>query len=50
MNTKTKKEYEAPQLTTVDFKMERGYAASGEGVGASRSSYENDEGNNQNWF
>lgn len=29
MKRKTKKNYEAPQLTTVSFRAERGYATSG---------------------
>lgn len=28
MKSKTKKDYETPQLTVVSFKMERGYASS----------------------
>lgn len=50
-----KRLYEAPQLTTVDFKTEKGYATSG--LTATRGGYSggsdnaNDqEGNNQTWF
>ena len=50
-----KRPYEAPQLTTVDFKTEKGYATSG--LTATRGGYSggsdnaNDqEGNNQTWF
>ena len=32
MKSKTKKDYETPQLTVVSFKAERGYASSGEGL------------------
>lgn len=55
MEKKVRKEYEAPTLTAVDFKMEQGYASSG--VGASRGGYTNSgddasdqTGNNQSWF
>ncbi len=54
MKKENKKQYEAPQLTVVEFKTEQGFAASG--VTATRSSYGNDDGsgiddnNNQSWF
>ena len=58
MKEKEKKNYEAPALTVVKFKTERGYALSG--VGATRSKYvynSGDDGDgidgnnsNQSWF
>ena len=49
-----KKQYEAPQLTVVTVKTEKGYAASG--VTATRDGYsggsdavDDEEGNNQSW-
>ena len=42
-----KKPYEAPQLTVVIFKTEKGYALSG--VEATRGGYDYDVENNQDW-
>ena len=42
---KQKKEYEAPQLTVVTFKTERGYAASGRGILTLGNAWDNNGGN-----
>ena len=54
MEQENKKKYESPHLTVVEFKTEMGFAASGGGVTATRSSYGDNDGqggnNSQSWF
>lgn len=51
---KNRTQYVAPALTVVDFKMERGFAASGMEGSRSNYSYDpnsnGDNGNNQQWL